>query len=191
MFALYKIIDALHNDGWDVTSSVEHSLFKNFIPSQVGFKKDGSTLSIFYEKKVSGFSDETKHNDLVALNKNNPKGQYNYYNPDFIIVKNQQTTASYFVLDAKYSSTYTLEKHGVLDSLYDKYFSSLAVYNEAKRTLDKSAIKSVNAIHPFGDRSLSKWPSYLPRISPDVSSILLLDSSSGLDSVLSLVNDAA
>lgn len=191
LFALYKIIDALHKDGWDVTSSVEHSLFKNFIPSQVGFKKEGSTLSVFYEKKINGFSAETKHNDLVALNKNNPRSQYNYYNPDFIIVKNQHNTASYFVLDAKYSSSYTLEKHGVLDSLYDKYFSNLAVYNESERTLDKSAIKCVNAIHPFGDRSLSKWPSYLPRISPDVSSILLLDSASGLDSVLSLVNDAA
>lgn len=191
LFALYKIIDALHNDGWHVTSSVEHSLFKNFIPSQVGFKKQGSTLSIFYEKKINGFSSETKHNDLVALNKNNPRSQYNYYNPDFIIVKNQQDTVSYFVLDAKYSSAYTLEKHGVLDSLYDKYFSNLAVYNEGERTLDKSAIKSVNAIHPFGDRSLSKWPSYLPSIIPNVSSILLLDSPSGLDPVLRLVNDAA
>lgn len=191
LFALYKIIDALHNDGWHVTSSVEHNLFKNFIPSQVGFKKEGSTLSVFYEKKINGFSDETKHNDLVALNKNNPRSQYNYYNPDFIIVKNQQDTVSYFVLDAKYSSAYTLEKHGVLDSLYDKYFSNLAVYNKDERTLDKSAIKSINAIHPFGDRSLSKWPSYLPRIIPNVSSILLLDSPSGLDPVLRLVNDAA
>ncbi|WP_339343259.1 hypothetical protein [uncultured Psychrobacter sp.] len=191
LFALYKIIDALHNDGWQVTSSVEHNLFKNFIPSQVGFKKEGSTLSVLYEKKINGFSNETKHNDLVALNKNNPRSQYNYYNPDFIIVKNQQDTVSYFVLDAKYSSAYTLEKHGVLDSLYDKYFSNLAVYNKDERTLDKSAIKSVNAIHPFGDRSLSKWPSYLPRIIPNVSSILLLDSPSGLDPVLRLVNDAA
>lgn len=191
LFALYKIIDALHKDGWDVVSSVEHNLFKNFIPSQVGFKKEDSTLSIFYEKKVNGFSDGTKHNDLVALNKNNPRSQYNYYNPDFIIVKNQQNIISYFVLDAKYSSTYTLEKHGVLDDLYDKYFSNLAVYNEDEKTLNKNAIKCVNAIHPFGDRSLRKWPSYLPKISPDVSSILLLDNPSGLDTVLSLINEPA
>lgn len=191
LFTLYKIIDALHNDGWQVTSSVEHNLFKNFIPSQVGFKKEDSTLSIFYEKKVNGFSGGTKHNDLVALNKNNPRSQYNYYNPDFIIMKTKQDSVSYFVLDAKYSSAYTLERHGVLDSLYDKYFSNLAVYNEDERSLNKNAIKSVNAIHPFGDKALRKWPSYLPQITPEVSSIVLLDDPSGLGGMLRLINEAA
>lgn len=189
LFALYKVIGALHDDGWRVVSSVQHSFFKNFIPSQVGFRKDNDTLDLYYEKKVNGFSDATRHNDLVALNKNNPRSQYNYYNPDFIIVKNQEAKANYFILDAKYSSSYTLEKHGVLDSLYDKYFSNLGVYDETGGTLTKQAIKCVNAIHPFGDRPLTKWPTYLPKISPDVSSILLLDNPSGFNGMLDLINE--
>lgn len=189
LFSLYKVIGALHDDGWRVVSSEQHSFFKNFIPSQVGFRKNNDTLDLYYEKKVSGFNKATRHNELVALNKNNPRSQYNYYNPDFIIVKNQEAKANYFILDAKYSSSYTLEKHGVLDSLYDKYFSNIAVYDETKNTLNKNAIKCVNAIHPFGDRPLTKWPSYLPKISPDVSSILLLDDPNGLNGVLNLINE--
>lgn len=191
LFALYKIIDALHSDGWDVVSSVEHGFFKNFIPSQVGFKKDDSSLHIFYERKVNGFGVNTQHNDLVALNKNNPRSQYNYYNPDFIIVKKERDTVNYFVLDAKYSSAYTLEKHGVLDSLYEKYFSNLAVYDELNKTLDKNAIKSVNAIHPFGDKSLTKWPAYLPAITPNVSSIMMSESTNGFGKILNLINNTS
>lgn len=189
LFTLYRIIDTLHIDGWEVVSSVEHSVFKNFIPSQVGFRKEDTVLNIFYEKKVSGFNKETKHNDLVALNKNSPKNQYNYYNPDFIIVKKKQKTVSYFVLDAKYSSSYTLQKYGVLDVLYEKYFSNLAVYNQVNGTLEKQAIKSVNAIHPFGERRLTKWPSYLPRITPDISTILLSKDENGLGKILNLINE--
>ena len=157
---------------------------KTFIPSQVGFKKDDSiSLHIFYERKVNGFGVNTQHNDLVALNKNNPRSQYNYYNPDFIIVKKERDTVNYFVLDAKYSSAYTLEKHGVLDSLYEKYFSNLAVYDELNKTSDKNAIKSVNAIHPFGDKSLTKWPAYLPAITPNVSSIMMSESTNGFGKI--------
>lgn len=191
LFSLYRVIDTLHKDGWIVDAAIEHAFFKNFIPSQVGFRKDDCYLSIFYEKKVAGFSVDTKHNDLVALDKNNSRNQYNYYNPDFIIMKTSPNGVSYFVLDAKYSSSYTLQKYSVLDGLYDKYFSNLAVYNENDNTLQKQAIKSVNAIHPFGERTLTKWPSHLPKISPDVSTILLSKDRNDLAGLLGLINDAA
>lgn len=189
LFTLYKLIDALHKDGWDVVSSIEHEFFKSFIPSQVGFSRDDSVLSVFYEKKISGYTSDTNHNDLIALNKNNSNNQYNYYNPDFVIMKNNQKGVSYYILDAKYSSSYTLKNHKVLDDLYEKYYSNLAVYNKLNRTLGKKEIKCVNAINPFGDKSLTKWPSYLPKIIPDVSSILLSQDTNGLDKVLSLINE--
>lgn len=189
LFTLYRLIDTLHTDGWDVINSVQHNVFKNFIPSQVDLRKDDAVLNVFYEKKISGFDKETKHNDLIALNKNNPTGQYNYYNPDFIIAKHRLETVSYFILDAKYSSSDTLRSRGVLDTLYEKYFCNLAVYNEVDEVLEKQAIKCVNAIHPFGGRRLTKWPSHLPKIIPDVSSVLLSQEINGLDKILSLIND--
>lgn len=190
LFTLYKLIDALHKDGWKVTSSIEHEFFKSFIPSQVGFSQDDSVLMVFYEKKIGGFGADTNHNDLVALNKNNSSSQYNYYNPDFVIMKNNQKGVSYYILDAKYSSSYTLKKYKVLDDLYEKYYSNLAVYNKLDRTLGKKEIKCVNAIYPFGDKSLTKWPSHLPKIIPDISSILLSQDINSLDKILSLINES-
>lgn len=190
LFTLYKLIDALHKDGWKVISSVEHEFFKSFIPSQVGFSRDDSVLSVFYEKKIGGYTADTNHNDLIALNKNNSDSQYNYYNPDFVIMKNNQKGVSYYILDAKYSSSYTLDKYKVLDGLYEKYYTNLAVYNKNERTLGKKEIKCVNAIYPFGDRSLTKWPPYLPKIIPDVTSVLLSRDDSHLDSILNLINSS-
>jgi len=53
LFTMYKLIDVLHNDGWKITSSVEHSFFKRFIPSQINFRKEDSLLNLYYEKKNS------------------------------------------------------------------------------------------------------------------------------------------
>ncbi|MBO6224593.1 MAG: hypothetical protein J6N72_03935, partial [Psychrobacter sp.] len=80
---------------------------------------------------------------------------------------------------------------GALDSLYEKYYSNIGVYDENNNTLTKNAIKCVNAVHPFGDKPLSKWPSHLPKITPDVSSVLLLDETDGFDKILNLINETA
>lgn len=189
LFTLYMIIDTLHIRGWDIINSIKHETFKNFIPSQVDLRKDNIVLNVFYERKISGFTKETQHNELIALNKNNPRSKYNYYHPDYIIVKNHENNVSYFILDAKYSSSNTLRKYGELDNLYRKYFSNFAVYNKFNNTLDKQAIKSVNAIHPFGDHRLKKWPPSLPRIIPNISTILLSKDKNGLDEILDLINE--
>jgi len=189
LFTLYKLIDTLHDDGWEVVNSVEHSFFKRFIPSQVNFCKEDSLLNVYYEKKILGFSENTQHDDLVALNKNNPRSQYNYYHPDFVLVKQRQDNISYFIFDSKYSSSNTLQRYKVLDNLYEKYFSNLAIYNQVDNILEKQAIKCVNAIHPFGDKALTKWPARLPKITPDISSIFLSKDENGLDKILNLINE--
>ena len=188
LFTMYKLIDVLHNDGWKITSSVEHSFFKRFIPSQINFRKEDSLLNLYYEKKILGFNENTQHNDLVALNKNNPKSQYNYYNPDFVLVKQEQDDISYYIFDSKYSSSNTLRKYKVLDSLYEKYFSNMATYDQFNNILEKHSIKCVNAIHPFGENSLTKWSTQLPQITPDISSILLSQDVNNLSKILSLIN---
>lgn len=191
LFTLYKLIESFHNDGWEVISAGEHSIFKNFIPAQVQFRKKNTTLEIFYEKKILGFSQQTQHNDLVALDKNNPKSKYNYYHPDFILMKIQDDIVEYFILDSKYSNSNTLTRFKVLDELYDKYFANLAIYNQLDNVLEKTAIKCVNAIHPFGDRTLTKWPLKIPRITPDISSIFLSKEKNDLHKILNLINQTA
>lgn len=191
LFTLYKLIESFHNDGWEVISAGEHSVFKNFIPAQVQFRKKDTTLEVFYEKKILGFSQQTQHNDLVALDKNNPKSKYNYYHPDFILMKIRDETVEYFILDSKYSNSTTLSKFKVLDNLYDKYFANLAVYNQMDSILEKTAIKCVSAIHPFGDRTLTKWPLQIPKITPNISSIFLSKEKNDLYKVLNLINETA
>lgn len=188
LFTLYKLIESFHNDGWEVVSAGEHSIFKNFIPAQIQFRKRDITLDIFYEKKILGFSQQTQHNDLVALDKNNPKSKYNYYHPDFILMKTRESTVEYFILDSKYSSSSTLYKFKVLDNLYDKYFANLAIYNKVDSVLDKRGIKCVTAIHPFGDKTLTKWPIQVPKITPDISSIFLSKEKNDLYKILNLIN---
>lgn len=188
LFTLYKLIDALQSDGWKITRPVISGPYERFIPSQVNFHRDSSSLNLYYEKKIIGFNENTQHNDLVALNKNNPKNQYNYYNPDFILLKKEQGVVSYYILDSKYSSSNTLRNYKVLDNLYEKYFSNMATYDQPNNTLEKGSIKCVSAIHPFGENTLTKWSSQLPQIIPDISSILLSQDVNNLSKILSLIN---
>lgn len=189
LFTLYKLIDSLHSDGWKVVSSIANGSYERFIPSQVNFRKEDSMLNLYYEKKILGFNENTQHNDLVALNKNNPKSQYNYYNPDFILVKQKHDNISYYIFDSKYSSSNTLRNYKVLDNLYEKYFTNMATYDQVNNILEKHSIKCVNAIHPFGEKALTKWSNQLPIITPDISSILLSKDINNLNNILSMINN--
>lgn len=188
LFTLYKLIDTLHSDGWEVINSIVNNSYQRFIPSEVNFRKEDTSLNLYYEKKILGFNENTQHNDLVALNKNDPKKQYNYYNPDFILVKQKKNNVSYYIFDSKYSSSSTLRTYKVLDNLYEKYFSNMATYDQVNNVLQKNSIKCVNAIHPFGQKELTKWSNQLPQIIPDISSILLSKDVNNLSKVLNLIN---
>lgn len=188
LFTLYKLIDTLHSDGWEVINSIVNNSYQRFIPSEVNFRKEDTSLNLYYEKKILGFNENTQHNDLVALNKNDPKKQYNYYNPDFILVKQKENNVSYYIFDSKYSSSSTLRTYKVLDNLYEKYFSNMATYDQVNNVLQKNSIKCVNAIHPFGQKELTKWSNQLPQIIPDISSILLSKDVNNLSKVLNLIN---
>lgn len=188
LFSLYKIIEALHTDGWKAKSSENHSFFKDFIPTRVSFYKEDCNLDVYYDRKVTGYSPETRHNELIALNKNDSSLKYNYYNPDFIITKYNEQSVSFFILDSKYSSSRTLQQYNVLDELYNKYFSNFAVYNAVDGILEKYPIKSVIAIHPFGKKTLEKWPNLPLKTTPDVSTIFLSKEKNGLNRVIDLIN---
>ena len=104
------------------------------------------------------------------------------------IAKKLNNITHYYILDSKYSSSQTLEQYQVIDKLYDKYFTNLAVYDEDRNVLTTQNIISVNAIHPFGTYELSKWKEKSLSIIPDVSSILLSKEQNNLDYFIKLLN---
>lgn len=188
LFCLYKLVEKFVEFGWDVFNSTEHSFFKNFIPSHVDFKKDNITISLYYEKLVLAVNSNSKNNDLVYL-KHHRNMSYSFYTPDFIIKKeNENSDVGYYILDSKYSSTTTLAKYDVLNELFRKYHTNLAVYDSKNKTLSADKILSINALHPFGDKEISKWhQTEFARISPDVSTIKVSSFENDLNRILSLI----
>lgn len=188
IFCLYKIIENFINTGWEVIRSTEHNFFKNFIPSHIEFKKHNTIVNIYYEKVISPLDIKTLNNDLVYL-KHDKKSLYNFYTPDFIIKKEDEfKNIGYYILDSKYSSTSTLSKFDVLNELFRKYHSNIGVYNSNNKTLSSDKILSVNALHPFGDKKLSKWhKSEYARIIPDVSSIKISSTIDELSKIMALI----
>lgn len=179
-FTLYKLIDVLHKRDWRVVNATQHPFFGSFIPSKIRVEKEGVSLDIDYEKKIYGLDSQTPDKELVALSKTGVSSQYNYYTPDFLVTRSRNEDIDYFVFDAKYSSSSTLLRYSVLDDLFDKYYSNLAVYNKARNTLEKGPILAVNAIHPFGRGKMSKWPEQSARVIPDVSTVLLSNDNNNL-----------
>ena len=159
LFCLYKFIENIYKSGWVVLKFKQHSFFRNFIPEYIKFQKDDNIIELFYEKKVNPISNESQHNDLVYLD-HKKISNFRYYTPDFIFKKtNIDGDVKYFIFDSKYSSSSTLEKYHVLDELYKKYYTNLAVFNMTEMKLDSNSILSIVAVHPFGKNSLSKWNS--------------------------------
>lgn len=157
MFCLYKFIESIYKSGWLVIKSNQHSFFKNFIPEYIKFQKDDNILELFYEKTIHPLGVDSQNNDLVYLN-HKKTSDFRFYTPDFIFKKtNINGEVKYFIFDSKYSSSLTLEKYKVLDELYRKYYTNLAVFNMREMKLDSNNILSVIAVHPFGKNTLSKW----------------------------------
>lgn len=157
LFCLYNFVESIHNDGWVVTKSKQHSFFKNFIPEYVQFQKGKNTLEIFYEKSINVLNEDSQHNDIVYLDHKKRSG-IKYYTPDFIFKKtNIDGDVKYFIFDAKYSSSLTLDKYKVLDELYRKYYTNLSVFDVNNMALSSNNILSVIAVHPFGNNILTKW----------------------------------
>ncbi len=219
IFTLYKLVDGLTARGWQVetqklsfasqhqsshSSSYQagHSLDKRqnnqadtSIPSVIAFRKNKTSLMVYYEKKILGYHPETtKHNDLVALKHYNNPSEYNYYLPDFLIKRQDMDRmdgsggVNYYILDAKYSHSEVLDKHKTLDALYQKYYCDVAIYDATRNRLHKQGIMSVQAVLPFGNKVLNKWSPKMPQIIPEVSSLFLSQQQNELDKFINLID---
>lgn len=160
IFCLYTIIDIIYRNGWSVISTKEHPTFKNFIPNEIEFYKKNYTLEFFYEKTINIFSEaKNKHFDLVYLD-HQKTSNYKYYTPDFIIkVTKSNQDIRYFIFDAKYSDINTLVKFKVIDELYRKYYTNIAIFDINRSVFSSEKIHSVIALNPFGKKKVKKWHS--------------------------------
>lgn len=159
LFCLYSFIESIYNSGWVVVKSKQHTFFENFIPEYVKFQKGTNTIELFYEKTIHKLNEKSQHNDIVYLD-HKKRSDLKYYTPDFIFKRtNIDGDVKYFIFDSKYSSSNTLDKYKVLDELYRKYYTNLAIFDLNNMHLGSKNILSIIAVHPFGKYSLSKWNS--------------------------------
>lgn len=201
-FVLYQLIETFQKNGWLIQEIInDNDTYKNAVQynmdlldsdktvpmiSQVIFKKDDKIVNLFYQKKVYYFTNQTDNQELVSL-EHDVSSHYNYYHPDFILEKQQADKKYYYILDAKYSHSKTLEEYKTLDELFGKYYINLAVYNKESKTLTKENIQAIYAIHPFGNQ-IFKWRKELRQmIRPITSSLLVSDKQNDLSQLLDIL----
>lgn len=189
IFCLYKIIEIFVSHGWEVFKSIEHKFFKNFIPSFVEFRKENITLSLYYEKNIIPIDSNVQHNDLIYLI-HHKKLDYHFYTPDFVLkIDDGADNVGYYILDAKYSSTSTLLRYDVLNELFRKYHTNLGVYDSRRSIVSSDKILSINALHPFGEKDLTKWhQSEFFRTIPDVSTVKVSGTENDLKKIIALID---
>jgi hypothetical protein len=161
--SLFKIIDYLYEKNWIVTSAIRSSDFE-FIPETVTFERDDFKLTLNYEPKIYPYSAETQHLDLVDMEHiDNKTYEYKYKCPDFVLKLESSNKTIYLILDAKYSSAWTIKTYR-LPTLYDKYFIKMAVYDAENELLKQDAILGVIAL--FHDKNagipiyINNWEKY-------------------------------
>jgi hypothetical protein len=161
--ALFKIIDYLYERNWIISNAKKSSSF-DFIPEEVIFEKENFQLTLNYEPKIKPYNEYTKHLDLVDMKHiQNKKYDNKFWNPDFVIKLENNNRAIYFILDAKYSSAWTIKTYS-LPNLYDKYFIKMAVYDEEYQLLKQNLILGVIAL--FHDKNkvtpvyINNWGKY-------------------------------
>jgi hypothetical protein len=170
--ALFKLIDYLYINNWTVTES-DWLADLEFVPSRVLFQQNNLTITLTYETKIFPYHHETSHFDLVDMSHIDPKEHnYKYRCPDFVLRLDDINKTIYVILDAKYSSAWTIKTYRLVD-LYDKYFVKMAVYDAYNQYLKQNAILAVIALFPdknalpvymphWGNYGINKQPLRLP-----------------------------
>lgn len=171
IFTIIKLIEYFVMREWTIAEALAHDELGEAVPSYLKLTRGNTTLSLYYEMRIFPFDeDTTRHMDLVDI-WHKPKRQYAYWEPDFVLRMEVGSNIRYLILDAKYSSSYTVKKWSLPD-IYEKYFEKTAVYDQKAGLLISSPILCVMAIHATPGNSsgyFSHWPSRgiysaLPRI---------------------------
>lgn len=146
LFCLYKIYELFHNQGWNVIRAIRSKLLGPDVPASVLFEKNNEQVEIYYEPIISGLNENTKHLDIVdTYHKKN--WSYNFYSPDYVIKYTYEGQVNYFILDAKYS-TYNTVKNIHLPTVYEKYYTNMAVVDLERKILSTDRIIAISVLFP-------------------------------------------
>ena len=199
MSKIYEIVVWFHlnesvaRQGWMVESAVRHKTLGTQIPSIVVYKKDNETLILQYEPMINRPNASMSHMDLVDV-RHYETARSPYWEPDFVMRLTCGNTFRYLILDAKFSSSNTLDGRSVVSKLFSKYFEKTAVFDAQSNTISNACIMGVFAVHPPGTRNCtySSWwkgenskISHLPTRVPMVGRVgLMVDDHSFFDETL-------
>lgn len=157
IYCFYHLLNFFHKSGFQLTSARPHESLGALIPSQVTFERGDLEFVVSYEQKIHMFNEFTRHMDLV---RNHYGKTYKYYEPDFLINLKYKKQTRFFVLDAKYSTAYTV-KNERIPELFRKYYDGISVYDAENNFFTNSMTMAVLALYPLAESSpryISYWP---------------------------------
>ncbi|MGY8624102.1 hypothetical protein [Chromobacterium violaceum] len=146
-FVLFRLFDYLHSRNWQLTHASMSETFDHLIPDTLVFEKDSVRITLSYEPTIFHYTGDTRHMDLVKLRDAIYTGPN--WKPDYTLrMENiDDDEVRYIIIDAKYSSTYSVDKYQ-LPKLIEKYYNHQAVFNANLNILSRNEIMGVFAIFP-------------------------------------------
>lgn len=146
-FCFYKLEDVLLDLNFNITDRITDK----HIPKKTTFENEEVFLDIIYEPEIPHI-DDINESGLVRMSFG---GNFNYYNPDYIInVRNKKTNKdAYYILDAKFRSYWSLSKYEELEKIKKKYFDDMRYVNTDKMSVSNQSIFGVCLVYP-GDKKL-------------------------------------
>lgn len=121
------------------------------IPKKTTLDNGLTTLEINYEPLIPYIYNA---NESGLVRRSSGKN-FNYYNPDYVISINNKLISkeSYYILDAKFRSNFSLKKYGELENLKKKYFDDLGYLDIEKMSISNNVIFGVCLVYP-GDTNI-------------------------------------
>ena len=136
-YVLLKLNNYFIKNNFKMENGSNHSYSAGKNKDIFVFQKCNSRVTIYYQPIISHSVSE--ENNSIGLFRNNNisffssnahvDDAYSYYKPDYIIKKEENGFASYFIMDAKFSDTNTVKKRYLADIAY-KYLCSISTINE-------------------------------------------------------------
>lgn len=142
-FTLFNIVETLEKNNWKIVSILENA-------ECITFMKDNNKINIYYEKRISPYTEYVKHNEIIDISKKTLaqiKNNEFWYRPDFTLEIINNHDNGFIILDSKYSSKNNIKKYHI-KNLIDKYLINLRVFNKHKNSIVNNKIFSIYAIFP-------------------------------------------
>ena len=109
LFVFFHLLDLLQQEDWSIINAKPHEKMGEYMPSVVFLERNEAYLTVEYEPIIEPWNKETQHLALIDVY-HKPGGFYSFYKPDFVLKLESQEETRYLILDAKYSTSYTVRE---------------------------------------------------------------------------------